>query len=158
MKKYRQKFSKTTFVVYIVINIVGLAAIVFSALKLAGVGNLDSYFPFVDITTMAIFVFFLVFTGVLLFNAYYLFEQDKLVVRRGFEKQSVEGASITKFVYDEASGAAAVYFVDPAKQDALLYVAVIINKNEMDDFIDDLRLLKSDVIIEVNPVRPSDED
>ena len=32
MKKYRQKFSKTTFVVYIVINLVGLAAIVFSAL------------------------------------------------------------------------------------------------------------------------------
>ena len=158
MKKYRQKFSKTTFVVYIVINLVGLAAIVFSALKLAEVGKFVSYFPFVDITTMAIFVFFLAFTGILLFNAYYRFEEDKIVIRRGFEKQTVARDSITKFVYDEASGAAALYFVDPAKPDALLYVAVLIGKSKLDDFIADLRALKYDVIIEVNPVRPSDED
>ena len=157
MKTYRQKFSKTTFVVYCVMNVVSLAAIVFAVLKLAGVANFVSYFPFVDITTIAIFVFFLVFTGILLFRSSYGFTERSFVVRHGFSKQVIDRDAIARFIYDEASGAAALYFVNPLAPEAAMYVVVLIARKDMDDFIADLRSLKSDVIIEVNSAPPSVE-
>ncbi len=158
MKTYRQKFSKATFVVYCVMNVVSLAAIVFAALKLAGVANFVSYFPFVDITTIAIFVFFMVFTGILLFRSSYGFTEKSFVVRHGFSKQVIDGNAIARFIYDEPSGAAALYYVTPLAPEAAMYVVVLISAKEMDDFIADLRLLKPDVIIEVNSTPPSVED
>ena len=157
MKTYRQKFSKTTFVVYCVMNVVSLAAIVFAVLKLAGVANFVSYFPFVDITTIAIFVFFLVFTGILLFRSSYGFTERSFVVRHGFSKQVIDRDAIARFIYDEVSGAAALYYVNPLAPEVAMYVVVLIASKDMDDFIADLRTLKSDVIIEVNSAPPSVE-
>ena len=157
MKRYRQKFSKTAFVVYCIMNVFVLAAIIFAALKLAGVGNLVSYFPFVDITTIAIFTFFLCFTGVLLFNSSYSFGERSLIIRHGFSKQVIDRDVIARFIFDEASGAAALYYVNPLAPEAALYVVVLLRKKDVEDFIADLRTLKSDVIIEINPIRPSDE-
>ena len=157
MKRYRQKFSKTAFVVYCIMNVFVLAAIIFAALKLAGVGDLVSYFPFVDITTIAIFTFFLCFTGVLLFNSSYSFGERSFIIRHGFSKQVIDRDAIARFIFDEASGAAALYYVNPLAPEAALYVVVLLRKKDVEDFIADLRTLKSDVIIEINPIRPSDE-
>ncbi len=157
MKKYKQAFSKSAVVVYCVMNLFVFGAIVFSALKLAGVGKLVSYFPFVDITTIVIFSFFLTFAGFLLFYASYGFGERTFVVRRAFFKQVIDRDAITRFIYDEASGAAALYFVNPLTPEALHYVAVNVRKKDMDDFIADLHALKSDIIIEVNPAPPSVE-
>ena len=157
MKKYRQRFPKTAFVVYCVMNVVSMVAIVFAALKLAGVGNFASYFPFVDITTIVIFVFFLVFTAILLFNSSYSFGERTFVIRHGFSKQVIDRDAIARFIYDEPSGAAALYYVNPLAPDAAMYVVVVIRKKDMDDFIADLRALKSDIVIEVNSAPPSVE-
>ena len=155
MKKYRQKFSKTTFVIYCVVNVVSVLAIVFAVLKLAEVGNFASYFPFVDITNIVIFTFFMTFTGVLFFNSWYGFGERSMVIRHGFTKQVIDRDVIAKFVYDEVTGIAALYYVDPLTPDTARYVVVLISKRNMDDFIADLRSLKSDVLIEVNSAPPT---
>ena len=157
MKKYRQKFTKGIFVIYCLVNVVSVAAIVFAAIKLAGVGNFTSYFPFVDIANIVIFTFFLVFTALLLFNSWYGFNERGVVVHRGFTKQVIDRDNIAKLIYDEVSGAAALYYGNPLTPEVKNYVVILIPKKNMDDFIADLRSLKSDVVVEVNPAPPSGE-
>ena len=154
MKKYRQVFPKSAFIFYGAVNLVSIAAIVFSALKLAGVGELVSYFLFVDITTIAIFVFFMALTAILLFRAYYGFEEGRFVVCRGFSRAAVEADRLAKFIYDEPSGVGALYYVDPLTPTAAHYLVINVRRAVIDDFIEDLRRLKSDVVIEFNPAPP----
>lgn len=155
MKKYRQFFPKSAFIVYFVVNVVSLAAIVFSSLKLADVGSLTSYYPVFDIVTIAVFVVFMILTALLLFRSYYAFGEEKFLLCRGLFTTALERDSLVKFVYDEASGVAALYFADPQSPNAARYVVVNLRKKDVTDFTDELRRFAAHVVVEYNPQKPS---
>ena len=157
MKKYRQAFPKSAFIIYGVLNVVSLAAIVFSSLKLAGAGELVSYFPVLDVTTIAVFVAFMVLTALLLFRAYYAFTEKTLVLCRGLFRTVLDRDLFAKFVYDEATAVGALYYADPHSSDVARYVVLHLRKRDLEPFVEDLRRLKSDVVVEVNPVPPKAE-
>lgn len=141
--------------IYFVMNLIGIGAIVVSVLRLAGVGQMFSRFPFVDIANLVIFSVFLVLTGILLFGGTYRFDERSFVIRQAFAKIVIDRDRITRFLFDEASGIGALYYVNPLTPEMQPYVTVVLRSKDVDDFIDDLRSLRSDVTVEVHSAPPS---
>ena len=152
MKKYRYHFRSSAFVIYALIALASITAIIFAALRLAGVGGLISLYPAVDITSIVIFAIFILLIGYYFFSAYYALREDEFVVSQLFFKKTVKRDTIAKLTVDEASGLAALYYLDPAKPDVLPFVAIDMKRKDLDDFIAALRAFKTDVVIESIPV------
>ena len=157
MKKYKYSFPKSAFVIYLLIIAAAVVAIVFAALRLAGVGNFLSVYPAVDITSVVVFALFLVLLGLHLFASYYGFDGKDFVIKQLFSKKRIERDVIARFVLDEQSGVAALYYIDPQTPDALSYVMINLRSKDMDAFIVDLRAFKSDIVVLINPTDDGEE-
>ena len=151
MKKYRYSFPKSAFVIYALIVLAAVVAIVFAALRLAGVGSYVTFYPALDIASICVFAVFIALIGWNLFGAYYAFAEEDFVVVQLFSKRKVAKNDIVKMVQDEASGLAALYFVDPAAPDVVSFVTINLKSKDMVRFTEDLRAFKPDIIIEINP-------
>ncbi|HCU56276.1 MAG TPA: hypothetical protein DIC18_02955 [Clostridiales bacterium] len=149
MKKYRFAFPKSAFVIYALIIAAAVISVVFSALRLAEVGKYASSIPALDIVTIVAFGIFVLLLGYNLFGAFYAFEKSAFVSAQLFFRKRVQKERIYKFIIDQESGVAALYYLDPASPESLLYVTVNIKRKELDAFTEDLRRFKSDVLIEV---------
>ena len=157
MKKYRYSFPKSVFIIYAMIVVAAIAAIVFAALRLASVGKYVSVYPAMDIASIAVFAIFLVLLGLHLFFSYYAFDGRSFLVVQLFSKKRIDRDSIVKFVIDEESGLAALYFIDPATPDMVSFVTVNLKRESLDPFTEDLRRFKSDIVVDVNPTRKEEK-
>ena len=157
MKKYRYSFPKSVFIIYAMIVVAAIAAIVFAALRLASVGKYFSVYPAMDIASIAVFAIFLVLLGLHLFFSYYAFDGRSFLVVQLFSKKRIDRDSIVKFVIDEESGLAALYFIDPATPDMVSFVTVNLKRESLDPFTEDLRLFKTDIVVDVNPTRKEEK-
>ena len=157
MKKYRYSFPKSIFFIYALIVVAAIVAIVFASLRLAEVGNYISIYPAVDIASIVVFAIFLVLLGWHLFGSYYLLEGRTFTVVQLFSKKKVDRDAIAKLVIDEESGLAALYFIDPATPDVLSFVTINLKRKVLDAFSEDLRLFKTDIVIEINPVQKEEK-
>ena len=151
MKKYRFAFPKSAIFIYVLIVLASITAIVFASLRLAGVGKFVSVYPAIDITSIVVFVVFIALMGLNLLTAYYAFTEEAFVMAQLFSKKKVARASICKFVMDEASGVAALYYLDPSKPDVISYVTINLRKASIPSFVEELRAYRSDIAIEVVP-------
>ena len=149
MRKYRYSFPKSAFFVFALIVLASVTAIVFASLRLAGVGKYLSVYPALDVTTIVVFVIFTALIGCSLWTSYYAFTDEAFVAAQLFSRKKVSREALRKFVLDEASGVAALYFEDAAKPGALLYITINLRKAAMDSFIEDLRAFRSDIAVEV---------
>lgn len=157
MKKYRYSFPKSAFFIYVLIVLAAVTAIVFAALRLAGVGSFVTAFPALDVASIVVFVIFIALIGWNLFGAYYAFSEDSFIVVQLFSKKTVERDAIRKMVVDEESGVAALYFVVADAPDALCFVTINLKSKDLIRFTEDLRAFKSDVVIETNPMKKDGE-
>ncbi len=157
MKKYRYSFPKSAFFIYVLIVVAAVTAIVFAALRLAGVGSFVTAFPALDVASICVFVIFIALIGWNLFGAYYAFSEDVFIVVQLFSKKRVERDAIRKLVVDEASGFAALYYVAAEAQGALCFVTINLKSRDLARFSEDLRAFKSDVVIETNPMEKDGE-
>ena len=104
-----------------------------------------------------IFALFFVLLGLHLFASYYGFDGKTFVIKQLFSKKRIDRDTIAKFVFDEPTGVAALYYVDPQTPTVLSYVMVNIKEKDMNAFIVDLRAFKSDVVVEINPLDDTEE-
>ena len=148
MKKYRYSFPKAAVFIYALIVLASVTAIVFASLRLAGVGAFVSIYPAVDITSIVVFVVFVALLGWNLLTSYYAFTEDAFVVSQLFSKKKIARDAVCKFVLDEASGVAALYYFNSSAPDVLCYVTVNLRKSVMQSFIEDLRGFRPDVAVE----------
>lgn len=153
MKKYGLAFPKSAFVLFAMVIFASVAGIVFAALRLAEVGGYLSLYPAIDIMSIVLFVLFIAFIAGSLFFSYYTFSEEEFIGVRLFSRKRVARDSIRKFVLDEESSVAALYYVDPAAPDTLSFVTIHLKKADVDPFIADLRAFRSDVAVEVIPIK-----
>ena len=158
MKKFRYHFHSSAFVIYALIVLASITAIVFAALRLAGVGDLVSVYPAVDIASIVIFALFVALIGYYFFSVYYTFTADSFVVVQLFSRKAVARDALCKLTLDEASGLAALYYVDEeADPDVLPFIAIDMRRKDLDAFIADLRAFKSDIVIESIPQKKEEK-
>ena len=157
MKKYRFAYPKSAYVIFALILAAGVISIIFSALRLGGVGKYASSMPALDIATIVAFVIFYFLIGYNLFGSYYAFEEHSVLAKQLFFRKRVERDVLVKFVIDEASGLAALYFFDPSSPETLSFMTVHVRRKEIAAFAEDLRAFKSDIVVAINPIQ-KDED
>ena len=157
MKKYRHSFPKSAIFVYVLIVLASITAIVFAALRLVGVGNYVAAYPALEIASIVVFVIFVALIGANLFTSYYAFTEKGFVVVQLFSRKGIARETICKMMVDEESGVAAIYYIDDATPDTLSFVTVNIRRALLDAFEADLRTFKSDVVIEIIPVKRDEE-
>ena len=153
MKKYRNAFPRSAFFIYVLIVASSLAAIVFAILRLAEVGSYVSVYPALDVVSIVVFTLFIALIGFNLFGSYFAFGEEEFVVSQLFFKKRIARDSLTQVILDEESLVAALYYSDPAKPDALSYLTVNLKKSYVDAFIEDVRVFRSDVAVNVIPVK-----
>ena len=149
MKKYRFCFPKSAFLIYALIILASIVSIVFSSLRLANVGKYASIHPAVDITTIVVFVIFVALIGYNLVASYYAFVGDTFVIAQLFSKKKIAREALCRFVLDEESSVAALYYLDPARPDVISYVTISLRKATMSSFVEELRAFRGDIAIEI---------
>lgn len=157
MKKFRYSFPRAAYVIFALILAAAVVGILFASLRLAEVGEFFSIYPAVDIVTIVAFVLFLMLIGADILFAYYAFDEDTFIVLRLFSKKRVGRDVLYKLVIDEATGLAALYFFDPHSPETLYFVTVNLKKRDLEPFCEELRRFKSDIIIEINPLRKKED-
>ena len=157
MKKYRFCFSKPAYVVVGLIFAAAIVSIVFAALRLAGTGDYLSVYPAVDIITIVEFSILPIFMLFFLLRSHYAFEEDCFTVFKVLSKRRIPRDSLCKFVIDEATKFAVLYFFADESCETLAYVTVNLRKKDLDSFTETLRAFKSDILIEINPVDKSED-
>ena len=158
MKKYRFSFPKSAFVLFCMVILASVAGIVFAALRLAEVGGYLSLYPAIDIMSIVLFVLFVAFIAGNLFLSYYAFSSEEFIAVRLFSRKRVARDAICKFVLDEESSVAALYFVDPAAPETLSFVTLYLKKADVDRFIADLRAFRSDIAVEIVPIKKDEKE
>ena len=158
MKKFRYAFPKSAYLVFALIVAAAVIGIVFASLRLAEAAGYLSVYPAVDIATIVTFVLFLGLVCGDLFSAYYAFEEQSFLIARLFSKKRIPRDLVCKFVIDEASGLAALYFPSPEQPDAVAYVTVNLRRRDLEPFSEALRLFNPAVVIEINPIRKDGEE
>lgn len=158
MKKYRFSFPKSAFVLFCMVILASVAGIVFAALRLAEVGGYLSLYPAIDIMSIVLFVLFVAFIAGNLFLSYYAFSSEEFIAVRLFSRKRVARDTICKFVLDEESSVAALYFVDPAAPETLSFVTLYLKKADVDRFIADLRAFRSDIAVEIVHIKKDEKE
>ena len=158
MKKYRFSYPKSAIVIYALIVLASITAIVFAILRLAEVGNYVSVYPALDIVSIVLFVLFVALIGSNFFVSYYAFEEDAFLAKQLFSKKRVLRDTLCKFVCDEASHVAALFYIDPATPDVVSYVTVSIKWSLLDGFIKDLKEFAPSLTVETIPVKKEGEE
>lgn len=158
MKKYRNAFPKSALFIYVLIVASSLAAIVFAILRLAEVGNYVSVYPALDIVSIVVFAIFIALIGFSLFGSYFAFGEEEFIVSQLFFKKRISRDALSQVILDEESLVAALYYRDPTKPDVLSYLTVILKKSSVDAFIEDVRAFRSDVAVNVIPVKKGGEE
>ena len=157
MKKYRFLYPKSAFVIYALIVITSVVSIVFAALRLAEVGKYFSTYPALDVLDIVLFSIFIAVISLNLFCSYYAFRDNAFVVAQLFFRRKIPLISVRRFVIDEATGLAALYFEDPRAPGTLACVTVNLRKRDLDPFSEDLRFFIQDIVIEINPIRKEND-
>ena len=157
MKKYRISFPKSAFFLFGMVILAAIAGIVFAVLRLAGVGGYLSVYPAIDIMSIVLFVLLVAFIAGNLFFSFYAFSEEVFISVRLFSRKKVARDRICKFVLDEESSVAALYYVDPASPETLSFVTVFLKKADVDRFIADLRAFRSDIAVEIVPIKKDEK-
>ena len=150
MKKFRYSFPISAYVIYALLAAVSVFAVVFASLRLAEVGKLVSVYPASDIVSIVVFAIFLVLMTMITFGTCYRFGESNFVCDHVLFRKKIDKERILRCVTDEAAGVSALYYLDPASPDNVLFVVICLAKKDRAAFLDALKAYKPDLPIENN--------
>ena len=150
MKKFRYAFPVSAYVIYGLLIAVSVFSIVFASLRLAEVGKLVSVYPASDIVSIVVFAVFLVLMSLITFGTCYRLNDKSLVCDHVLFRKKIEWDRILRYVTDEPSGVSALYYLDPASPDSVLFVVICLRQSQRQNFVDTLKSYKPDLPIESN--------
>lgn len=150
MKKFRYSFPISAYVIYALLMAVSAFSIIFASLRLAEVGKLVSVYPASDIVSIVVFAVFLVLMTLISFGTCYRLNDQAFVSDHVLFKKKIEWDRVLRYVIDEASGVSALYYLDPAVPDNVLFIVICIKASERQSFVDALKSFKPDLLIETN--------
>jgi len=150
MKKFRYAFPISAYVIYGLLSVVAVFSIVIASLRLAEVGSLVSVYPASDIVSIVVFAVFLVLMSLISFGTCYRMDEKSFVSDHVLFRKKIEWARILRYVTDEASGVSALYYLDPASPDNVLFLVICLSKAQRQAFVDSLKSFKPDLLVESN--------
>lgn len=142
MKKFRFKYSPlvlTLLILVVAFSIAGLILNIFNVIEYAKFGS-DKLFTY----SITLFLDFLltVFALSVLFYGYYVIKGDKFYAFFGFIRSSFQIKDIISFAHFKKSDKLVAYFKNGK------YTVIVIDKNEYDAFITEIRKINPEILFE----------
>jgi|GEM_PF-6653727 len=156
-KVYYFKFNVYIYILTVLLLLIVIPFSIFTILKLVGVGNLVSYYRWLDIVGIVFCLGIAVFLILNLLLTKYIIEDGKFIKQR-FSKIEIPTQKMLTIRVDEESDITVLYYADDnSPNDGISFVVLSVSKKKEESLLEDIRALNPYVSIERIPKRTKKE-